>query len=141
MIQVYGAIALSDFRKRKLAELLGAAVPGIKALEARFIHLVNLAPGAVLEDRDRATLEGLLDYGHGVGHPTDPGAHVVHRYTVPRIGTISPWATKATDIVHHCGIRAVERVERGIHWQLYSGEPPGRIPGRDAGRLLGGDPV
>ena len=128
MIQVYGAIALSDFRKRKLAELLGAAVPGIEALEARFIHLVNLAPGAVLEDRDRTTLEGLLDYGHGVGHPTDPGAHVVHRYTVPRIGTISPWATKATDIVHHCGIRAVERVERGIHWQLYSGEPPDESP-------------
>ena len=128
MIQVHGAIALSDFRKRKLTDLLGAALPGIEALEARFIHLVNLAPQAVLEDRDRATLERLLDYGHGVGRPTGPGAHAVDRYTVPRIGTISPWATKATDILHHCGIRAVERVERGIHWRLYSSEPPDGFP-------------
>ncbi len=124
MIQVYGAIALSDFRKRRLTELLGAAVPGIEALEAQFIHLVDLAPHAELSDRDRETLDRLLDYGHGVGRPTDSGASVVHRYTVPRIGTISPWATKATDIVHHCGIRAVQRVERGIHWQLFAGEPP-----------------
>ena len=123
MIQVQGAIALSDFRKRKITGLLEATVPGIGSLEARFIHLIDLVPRAVLESRDRATLERLLDYGHGTGRPTAPGAHVQHRYTVPRIGTISPWATKATDIVHHCGIRAVRRVERGIHWQLYSAEP------------------
>ena len=31
----------------------------------------------------------------------------------PRIGTISPWASKATDIAQNCGIAGVERIERG----------------------------
>ena len=37
---------------------------------------------------------------------------------VPRLGTISPWASKATDIVHNCGIDAVLRVERGIVYNV-----------------------
>ncbi|NIV74480.1 MAG: phosphoribosylformylglycinamidine synthase, partial [Gammaproteobacteria bacterium] len=35
---------------------------------------------------------------------------------VPRLGTISPWSTKATDIVHRCGLTWVRRVERGVAW-------------------------
>ena len=35
----------------------------------------------------------------------------------PRLGTISPWASKATDIAHNCGLNVIERIERGI---LYS---------------------
>jgi phosphoribosylformylglycinamidine synthase len=45
---------------------------------------------------------------------------------VPRIGTISPWSSKATDIAHHCGLDQVERIERGVaYWTdrvLASGE-------------------
>ncbi|MBS3800333.1 MAG: phosphoribosylformylglycinamidine synthase, partial [Thioalkalivibrio sp.] len=38
---------------------------------------------------------------------------------IPRFGTISPWSSKATEIAHHAGLRhTVERIERGIHWQL-----------------------
>ena len=37
---------------------------------------------------------------------------------VPRLGTISPWASKATDIVHNTGIDAVARVERGVLYTL-----------------------
>jgi phosphoribosylformylglycinamidine synthase len=35
----------------------------------------------------------------------------------PRLGTISPWASKATDIAHNCGLTTIKRIERGI---LYS---------------------
>ena len=33
---------------------------------------------------------------------------------VPRVGTISSWSSKATDIVHACGLQAIERIERGV---------------------------
>jgi phosphoribosylformylglycinamidine synthase len=32
----------------------------------------------------------------------------------PRIGTISPWASKATDIARNCGLDNIERIERGM---------------------------
>ncbi len=37
---------------------------------------------------------------------------------VPRFGTVSPWASKATDIAHHCGLAQVRRFERGIEYTV-----------------------
>ena len=37
---------------------------------------------------------------------------------VPRLGTISPWSSKATDIMHHCGMHSVDRIERGIVYSV-----------------------
>jgi phosphoribosylformylglycinamidine synthase len=37
---------------------------------------------------------------------------------VPRIGTISPWSSKATDIAHICGLASVRRVERGVAYSI-----------------------
>jgi len=34
----------------------------------------------------------------------------------PRVGTISPWSSKATDILHICGLTAVTRIERAVLW-------------------------
>ncbi len=44
---------------------------------------------------------------------------------VPRPGTISPWSSKATDIVRNCGLDVVKRIERGIGYRLAvrNGEP------------------
>jgi phosphoribosylformylglycinamidine synthase len=49
----------------------------------------------------------------------------------PRLATISPWSSKATDILRGCGFE-IERVERGIAFDI------GRAPARDseAGRRL-----
>ena len=38
----------------------------------------------------------------------------INLIVVPRPGTISPWSSKATDIIHNCGLDKVHRVERGI---------------------------
>ena len=56
----------------------------------------------------------LLDYGD----PAKADAEGTEFLTVPRLGTISPWASKATDIVHNCGIDAVERIERGVSYRV-----------------------
>lgn len=37
---------------------------------------------------------------------------------VPRIGTQSPWSSKATDIALNCGVAGVSRIERGIDYRI-----------------------
>ena len=119
MLLLTGRIALSDFRKRKLVEQLQRSIPSCVGLEARFLHIVNLRQDGGLDSDQRKVLDQLLDYGHGVGVASELNAvETVSRVTVPRIGTISPWATKATDITHHCGLEFVDRVERGVQWEF-----------------------
>jgi phosphoribosylformylglycinamidine synthase len=40
------------------------------------------------------------------------------RYVVPKPGTLSPWSSKALDIIQLCGITDVQRIERGLLWQV-----------------------
>src|SRR6185437_15726132 len=55
---------------------------------------------------------------------------------LPRPGTISPWSTKATDIAHHCGLKAVERLERGTAFYVQTGnEPFLELPSASKGAL------
>src|SRR2546430_73493 len=79
--------------------------------------------GGPLAAGDRRVLERLLTYGP---RPTLP--ELVremlegHRLlVVPRLGTISPWSSKATDIARICGLARVRRIERGI-WYTVAGE-------------------
>jgi len=139
MLQFSGSIALSDFRKQKIVEQLKTVLPSCSAVEARFLHLVNLLPNQTLDADQTAVMGQLLDYGQGVGtETTNPPPHCLTRLTVPRIGTISPWATKATDISHHCGLTQVHRVERGIYWQLFSDVPFSFDNNTEVDRLLSG---
>ncbi|NLG76156.1 MAG: phosphoribosylformylglycinamidine synthase [Xanthomonadaceae bacterium] len=48
----------------------------------------------------------------------DPISKSSRIVVVPRPGTISPWSSKATDIAHVCGLDAIERIERGIAYEL-----------------------
>jgi phosphoribosylformylglycinamidine synthase len=112
MIELAGALAVSDFRIAKLRPALEAIRPGIGAISARFIHFVDLERD--LDARERALLERLLTYGpRDDGGAAAAGSEIV---VVPRFGTISPWASKATDIANVCGLDAVRRIERGIVW-------------------------
>ena len=71
------------------------------------LHLSRQAAAVRIED-------GLLD-----DLLVDPPAGT------PRLGTISPWASKATDILHNCGID-IRRVERVTEYVLTAGEQIGR---------------
>jgi len=120
MIELPGALAVSDFRIAKLRPALEKRHPGLGVISARFVHLVDLERD--LKPLERALLERLLTYG-----PREPegaariaGAEVI---VVPRFGTISPWSSKATDIARVCGLDAVRRIERGIAWTLVTKDP------------------
>ena len=102
-----GAPALSDFH---LAKLLEALKPqGVKGLEARFRYFVELS-GELGQD-DLAFLCELL---HAEAHSPEKPAILV----TPRLGTVSPWSSKATDIVANCGLTAISRIERGVSWTI-----------------------
>ena len=106
-----GASALSDFRIAQLLPRLAAISPQIQGISARFVHLV--ATTDPLADAQKQTLFALLTYGEPYVGPVDGPVIVVS----PRLGTVSPWASKATDIAHNCGFE-VRRVERLTEYRL-----------------------
>ena len=106
-----GGNALSDFRIQQLLPRLAQISPNIQGLAARFVHLV--ATETTLQGDQEKTLAALLAYGDPYAGPTDGPAIVVS----PRLGTVSPWASKATDIAHNCGL-ALKRVERITEYRL-----------------------
>ncbi|WP_291740636.1 phosphoribosylformylglycinamidine synthase, partial [Limnobacter sp. UBA1615] len=109
----HGASALSAFRAEGLLKRLQAIDSNVSAVRAHFVHFV--ATRGALEGQQRKVMEGLLDYGHAAPalDRVDLGCVVV-----PRLGTVSPWASKATDIAHNAGLTKVVRMERGIEFQL-----------------------
>jgi phosphoribosylformylglycinamidine synthase len=106
-----GASALSDFRIAQLLPRLAAISPQIQGISARFVHLV--ATNAPLAEAQKQTLSALLTYGEPYAGPVDGPVIVVS----PRLGTVSPWASKATDIAHNCGFD-VRRVERLTEYRM-----------------------
>jgi len=106
-----GGQALRDFRIQQLLPRLAAISPQIQGLSARHVHLV--ASESVLSDTQRQTLAALLTYGEPTSGP-DKGVCLV---VTPRLGTVSPWASKATDIAHNCGL-PIKRVERITEFRL-----------------------
>jgi phosphoribosylformylglycinamidine synthase len=106
-----GGSALSAFRVQQLLPGLQAIHDKIEGIAARYVHLVACvgAPAAELQQK----LAALLTYGDPYTGPTDGPLVVVS----PRLGTVSPWASKATDIAHNCGL-AVHRVERVVEYRL-----------------------
>jgi phosphoribosylformylglycinamidine synthase len=118
MIVLEGQPALSPFRRERLQDRLQAIEPGLRIEGAWHAYWVEPEPGAT---PDGATLRRILQ-ADAATHPRAQGA--VSRYVVPRLGTISPWASKSTELLHGAGL-PVKRVERGMRIDL-SGWPQER---------------
>ncbi|MGZ5125158.1 MAG: phosphoribosylformylglycinamidine synthase [Burkholderiales bacterium] len=108
LIRLRGRAALSSFRLNKLHLAFSDVLPDVR-LTAEFWHFARAQ--RVLARDELQRLERLLTYG--------PKSELAHErgtllLTVPRLGTISPWSSKATDIARHCGLDAIERIERGV---------------------------
>jgi len=103
--------ALSEFRIQKLLRQLSPL--GIAGVTAEFRYFVELkgGPEAVLRGEDLTFLFELLK-----AREHSPADAVI--LVTPRLGTVSPWSSKATDIVANCGLRDIQRIEHGIAWQL-----------------------
>jgi phosphoribosylformylglycinamidine synthase len=114
-----GTPALSAFRLEKLRAALNDAAPGVTIADTRHWYF------SALKSKTLSKLqEKLLDkvLGKAAGEPANAFLRIL---VVPRLGTISPWSTKATDIAQHCGLSEVTRIERGVVYYLStsSGKP------------------
>jgi phosphoribosylformylglycinamidine synthase len=120
VLRLPGRRALSDFRLAKLLAAAHRVVPRLTRVRTQYWHFVRLSRR--LDAREREVLERLLTYGPKSEHED---LHERILLVVPRLGTVSSWASKATDIAHSCGLDAVERIERGAAFRF---EAPGREP-------------
>jgi len=116
MLTLRGAPALSSFRQQKLLSQLTAIDPGISGIYAEYMHFAECS--TELSPEQLSVMEKLMSYGPAESVQELSGQLFV---VVPRPGTISPWSSKASDIVHNAGLKQVERVERGIAYYVEGG--------------------
>ena len=104
-----GGNALSPFRARQLLPQLQSIAPRIDAVRARYVHWA--ATPSVPTPAQAQQLAALLNYGEPF-EGGDAGQAIV---VAPRLGTVSPWASKASDIAHNCGLDAVSYTHLRAH--------------------------
>jgi phosphoribosylformylglycinamidine synthase len=120
MFSLFGAPALSQFRLDELLRALKSLDPRVTTLRSRWMHFVDTS--RTLNASELEVLGKLLTYGPVLAEAErEPRGHKI--LVTPRVGTESPWSSKATDIVHVCGLDAVTRVERGTVYFLDSTAP------------------
>ncbi len=110
-----GNQALSVFRLEKLRAALKAVAPNVTIEDIRHCYFTELK--APLNQAEEKLLERLLNLDSNV---KQPAPSVQKLLVVPRLGTISPWSSKATDIAHHCALPSVTRIEHGVLYYLKS---------------------
>ena len=108
-----GSAALSPFRIDKIRQEAARLGVMLSVVEARFWHFLEVDGG--LDAAAGTWLDAALAYGT----PTDaPAPAAVQLLVTPRAGTISPWSSKATEILRNCGMAQLRRIERGVAWRL-----------------------
>jgi phosphoribosylformylglycinamidine synthase len=111
ILHIRGTPALSRFRIEK--RLAGLTTEKISDVSTQFVFWVHLKKA--LAPMAGARLEALLVAGNEAEEHEKLN---LQRIVVPRLGTVSPWSSKATAIVQQCGITDVLRVERGVVWRF-----------------------
>ena len=110
VLPLRGTRALSDFRVEKLLQKAAALDLPAAQLSSEFWYFA--ASDAPLAADDAAKLEALIDAQSVAAPEVSDGLNLF--LVTPRLGTVSPWASKATDIAHNCGLSQISRIERGM---------------------------
>ncbi|MEY4536508.1 MAG: hypothetical protein RL171_659, partial [Pseudomonadota bacterium] len=116
---IEGGSALSPFRIKQLLPKLQAVSDKISHVSARFVHLAAMQSAPI--DTLSSKLASLLTYGEPAEQLIETSNRVQIIIT-PRLGTVSPWASKASDIAHNCGL-AVKRIERLTEYTITLKKP------------------
>ncbi len=112
-----GGSAFSAFKSQGLLAKLQAVCPDIQSFTAHHIYL--LASEQPLTSADQKRMAQLLDVQSS---PAATAAAGVSCVVSPRMGTVSPWASKATDIARNCGFK-LRRLERLTEFHLQGLKP------------------
>ena len=120
-----GADALSSFRQQRLLASLKAQGVELETIEAQYLHFSWSE--SELDLKNQEILSSLLTYGQPFESKIMAGKSWFSKgskgqevaVVIPRFGTVSPWASKATEIVRQCAVNIL-RVERGIQYSWQS---------------------
>ena len=113
MLLLRGGPAATPFALQRQLQSVRILVPSVTALEAHWIYFAERS--GVLESDQIGVLRSILSVESALSQNYNLDEEFI---VSPRIGTISPWSSKATDIVEHCGLAATGRVERGIIYKV-----------------------
>ncbi len=111
ILRLPGPAAETAFRLEKLQGQLQSRADAVAGVTVSFLHFA--LSSRPLTEREQNVLDALLTYGM----PAEPPAGDFELVVIPRIGTISPWASKATEIARICGL-PLQRLERGRAYRL-----------------------
>jgi len=121
VLKLRGGRALSQFRLDKLLDLAKAAGLPELSLHTEYWHFAESS--AELDATSVDALTRLLTSGgEQPASQAAPSSDAEFFLVVPRLGTVSPWASKATDIAHRCGLSQIRRIERGTAFWVKSAQ-------------------
>jgi phosphoribosylformylglycinamidine synthase len=112
ILRLRGGAAFSPSRLSRLQHALLEPLPKLKGVVAEYWYFVEVS--GTLSEAEHRRLAELL----GALPSSEPLPEGSLLLVVPRLGTISPWSSKATDIAHQCGFDKVVRIERGTAYTL-----------------------
>ncbi len=107
-----GPPAMSQFRLKRLLQDARCLCPSLRGLRATYMHYLS----SPLEGQALTRAHSLLSYGSGA--EATGTEETFFCLVLPREGTVSPWSSKATDVFHTSGLADLERVERGVRWDI-----------------------
>jgi len=109
MISFHSGIqALRKFKVKAVNEKINSKFSNLNLLSTEYIHFIET--DKELNSKNKTNLDKLLNYAPQLT-PLKGSENII---VIPRLGTISPWSSKATDIVHLCGMTEIKRIERGV---------------------------
>ncbi len=120
ILSLPGSVALSPFRIDKIRTQAASAGLALGSIATRYWHFLEL--DAALSDADQRKLTQILDDGAAI---PDSDGNEISLLVTPRPGTISPWSSKASDILQNCGVPGLRRIERGIAYRV--SDPDGAL--------------
>ena len=114
MLILPGRAAWSAAKRASATAKARAACSGVQSIDARWVHFIG--SDRPLTTSEEKQLDEMLAYGPTPGIGPDLTTRLVEATTfliTPRLGTTSPWSSKATDIARVCGLSSITRIERG----------------------------
>lgn len=109
-LELAGAAAFAPFRLRQLTDELRRVLPDLGQIDAQFSYFAEFSEP--LSESERARLNLIVNGAH-----CDVTAIISGVVALPRVGSQSPWSSKATEILQLCGLGGLCRIERGIRFQ------------------------
>jgi len=112
---VRGSFARSHFRLERLLIKINYTVPNVHRVSAEFIYLID-SDMDLNENEYKILIDLLRHDSNPAENKKEPKGDLI--LVLPKGGTISPWSNRATDIMHHCGLKKIKRIERAIAYYV-----------------------